>query len=310
MGRLASLRVCCARQTEQVRSLSLAAPLALITGADGGMGTEITRAVARAGYSVVMVCLTSSKGEERKRELIADTGNSSIEVMQADLSSMSSVKRLADALLRRGEPLGLLMNNAGTMSICGLQQTEDGLERTVAVNYVAPFLLTNSLIPLMGKGTRVVSMVSCTYAIGKITPSFFTRGGEGTFWRIPVYSNTKLALWLFTREMAERLAPQGITVNAADPGVVSTDIIRMHMWFDPLTDIFFRPFIRKPAKGAATAVSLLLDSQWEGISGQMFASEKQRKLGDKYLHHPQAKQLWEDTSAFLKRLKLDAEAVR
>lgn len=74
----------------------------------------------------------------------------------------------------------------------------------------------------------------------------FSSGEKGSFWRIPIYSNTKLALLLFTIELAERLRARGITVNAADPGIVSTNIIRMDQWFDPLTDIFFRPFIRTP----------------------------------------------------------------
>ena len=83
-------------------------------------------------------------------------------------------------------------------------------------------------------------MVSCTYAIGKLDfPDFFTKGRKGVFWRIPIYSNTKLALTLFTLKLADELCERGITVNAADPGIVSTDMITMHMWFDPLTDIFF-----------------------------------------------------------------------
>ena len=279
--------------------------LAIITGADGGMGTEITRAVAQAGYHVIMLCYTLFKGEERKNQLILETGNPNIEVRQVDLSSMTSVSDVADGLLGRGKRIDLLMNNAGTMSTTGRVCTEDGLERTVAVNYMAPFLLTCKLLPLMGPGTRIVNMVSCTYAIGSITPEFFTRGKKGSFWRIPVYSNTKLALWLFTRTLAERLKGEGITVNAADPGIVSTNIIRMDMWFDPLTDIFYRPFIRTPKQGAATAVSLLLDEKWQGVTGQMFASCKQRKLKEKFLHHPQAEQLWKDTVDYLRKLHLD-----
>ena len=139
-------------------------------------------------------------------------------------------------------------------------------------------------------------MVSCTYAIGKIGPDFFTKGREGGFFRIPIYSNTKLALWLFTRELAERIKDRGITVNAADPGIVSTNIIRMDMWFDPLTDVLFRPCIRTPRKGAETAIHLLLDEKYEGVTGGMFASCKQRKLKDKYLNHPQMKELWEQTA--------------
>ena len=122
---------------------------------------------------------------------------------------------------------------------------------------------------------------------------------EEVFWRIPVYSNTKLALWLFTRELSERLKAEGITVNAADPGIVSTNIIRMDMWFDPLTDILFRPCIRTPKQGAATAVSLLLDDRWKEVyraKCSLLASLK--KVKDKFMNHPQARQLWADTKAY------------
>lgn len=283
--------------------------LAVITGADGGMGTEITRAVAQAGYHVIMLCYTLFKGEERRQQLMLETGNKEIEVKQIDMSSMASVSNVADELLGRGKRIDLLMNNAGTLSTTGLKITEDGLERTVAVNYVAPFLLTLKLLPLMGKGARIVNMVSCTYAIGKISPAFFTRGREGGFWRILVYSNTKLALWLFTRVLSEKVKGYGITVNAADPGVVSTNIIRMDMWFDPLTDLLFRPCIRTPKQGAATAISLLLDERWKGVTGRMFASGKQRQVKDKFMHHPQAGQLWKDTEAFLERLRQEGVIV-
>lgn len=151
--------------------------LAVITGADGGMGTEITRAVACAGYDVIMACYSSSKAETKCRELVKETGNEKIEVWQIDLASLASVRAFADRMLRQKTPVALLMNNAGTMET-GLHITEDGLERTVSVNYVGPYLLTRLLLPLMGEGTRIVNMVSCTYAIGKLDfPDFFF-GGE------------------------------------------------------------------------------------------------------------------------------------
>ena len=273
---------------------------AVITGADGGMGSEITKAVAQAGYHVIMVCYTSFKGEERKSRIILDTENEDIEVVQSDLSSMESVVEAVRKIKSKTQSVDLLMNNAGTMCTHYIR-TEDGFEHTVAVNYLAPFLLTNGLLPLMHEVSRVVNMVSCTYAIGKIGPNFFTKGREGTFIRIPIYSNTKLALWLFTRELSERVKDRGITVNAADPGIVSTNIIRMDMWFDPLTDVLFRPFIRTPRQGADTAIHLLLDEKCDGVTGAMFASCKQRKLKDKYLNHPQMKELWEQTEKKLER---------
>ena len=233
--------------------------LAVITGADGGMGMEITRAVATAGYKVIMACRDPEIAEEKRQLIMRETGNIALEIVPVNLASLSSTASFANELLQRGEVITLLMNNAGTMETRRCI-TEDGLERTVSVNYVAPYLLTRKLLPLMGEGSRIVNMVSCTYAIGKLDfPDFFLRGKKGAFWRIPIYSNTKLALTLFTIALSKKVKEKGIIVNAADPGIVSTKIITMHMWFDPLTDIFFRTFIRTPRQGAATAISLLLD---------------------------------------------------
>jgi len=182
----------------------------------------------------------------------------------------------------------------------GLHITADGFERTVSVNYLGPYLLTRKLLPVMTRGARIVNMVSCTYAIGRLDfPDFFLQGRKGGFWRIPVYSNTKLALLLFTMELAERLRGKGITVNAADPGIVSTNMITMHQWFDPLTDLFFRPFIRTPRKGASTAIGLLLDEKETGVTGQLYAGNHRKELPDNYVHHVQKEQLWEITEQLL-----------
>ena len=235
---------------------------AIITGADGGMGTEITRAVATAGYHVIMACYNPQKAENVCQRLMKETGNPNLEVLAIDLSSMHSVASFTDRILERK--------------------------------------LTRKLVPTMASGARIVNMVSCTYAIGRLDfPDFFHRGKTGNFWRIPVYSNTKLALLLFTFELSEQLREKGITVNAADPGIVSTDIITMHKWFDPLTDIFFRPFIRKPKKGASTAIGLLLDKKETGVTGQLYVNNHRKSLSDKYVNHVQKEQLWEITERLL-----------
>ena len=273
--------------------------LAVITGADGGMGMEITRAVATAGYKVIMACRDPEIAEEKRQLIMRETGNIALEIVPVNLASLSSTASFANELLQRGEAITLLMNNAGTMET-KRRITEDGLERTVSVNYVAPYLLTRKLLPLMGEGSRIVNMVSCTYAIGKLDfPDFFLRGKKGAFWRIPIYSNTKLALTLFTIALSEKVKEKGIIVNAADPGIVSTKIITMHMWFDPLTDIFFRPFIRKPKKGASTAIGLLLDEKEAGVTGQLYVNNHRKNLSDKYTNHVQKEQLWEVTERAL-----------
>ena len=269
--------------------------LAVITGADGGMGMEITRAVATAGYKVIMACRDPEIAEEKRQLIMRETGNIALEIVPVNLASLSSTASFANELLQRGEAITLLMNNAGTMET-KRRITEDGLERTVSVNYVAPYLLTRKLLPLMGEGSRIVNMVSCTYAIGKLDfPDFFLRGKKGAFWRIPIYSNTKLALTLFTIALSKKVKEKGIIVNAADPGIVSTKIITMHMWFDPLTDIFFRPFIRTPRQGAATAISLLLDEDAGKRTGTLNVSCHPKQLSEKFFHHVQMKELWDKT---------------
>ena len=275
--------------------------LAVITGADGGMGTEITRAVAQAGYRVIMASCRKQKAEAVRRTLMHGHQDLQIEVRKLDLASLASVAEFANILLEESYPITLLMNCAGTMET-GLHITEDGLERTVSVNYVGPYLLTRKLLPLMHAGSRVVNMVSCTYAIGHLDfPDFFTRGRRGGFWRIPIYSNTKLALTLFTIDLAERVRDRGIVVNAADPGIVSTDIITMHMWFDPLTDLLFRPFIRTPRQGADTAIRLLLDKDAGQRTGTFNVSGHAKPLSEKYTHHVQMQELWQRTEKIVEQ---------
>ena len=275
--------------------------LAIITGADGGMGTEITRAVATAGYKIIMACYRPEKAERVRDMLVHDTGNPYIEVLGIDLASLASVAAFAERMLQRGDTVSLLMNNAGTMET-GRHITEDGLERTVSVNYVAPYLLTRKLIPLMEKGSRIVNMVSCTYAIGRLDfPDFFHLGKRGGFWRIPVYSNTKLALTLFTVNLANRVKEKGIVVNAADPGY------RLYRYNNdahvvrPLTDILFRPFIRTPRQGAATAVHLLLDEDAGKRTGTLNASCRPKHLSGKYTRHVQMQELWNRTEKIVEK---------
>lgn len=274
--------------------------LAVITGADGGMGTEITRAVAMAGYRVIMASCRPWKAEEVRRMLLQEQNDLQLEIRELDLASLASVSAFAERLLSEDVPVSLLMNDAGTMET-GRHITEDGLERTVSVNYVGHYLLTRKLLPLMKERSRIVNMVSCTYAIGRLDfPDFFTKGKKGAFWRIPIYSNTKLALTLFTIDLANRVREKGIVVNAADPGIVSTDIITMHAWFDPLTDILFRPFIRTPRKGAATAIHLLLDEEAGKRTGTLNVSCHAKRLSDKYVHHVQMQELWDRTEEIVK----------
>lgn len=279
--------------------------LAIITGADGGMGRWITKAFAKEGLDVIMACRDLENAEPIAEKVRTDTRNDNVEVRKIDLSSMSSVYAFIEALRKENRHISVLMNNAGILTTKA-RPTEDGLETLVSVNYIAPYMLTRSLLPQMMENARIVNTVSCTYAIGKITPEFFSNGMKGNFHRIPAYSNTKLALLLFTQELARRLKEKKstITVNAADPGIVSTKMIKMNEWFDPLTDIFFRPFIKRPLEGASTAIALALWSKFEGVTGKCFADCREKQVPGVILHHPQQLSLWNDTEQWLLEHKI------
>ena len=270
--------------------------VAIITGANGGMGYEEAKEALLQGYHTVMACYCPSRSEARRQQMIEETGCTDVEIIGLDLSNLQSVCEFVDQIKAKFSHIDLLMNNAGTLET-GFHTTVDGLERTISVNYVGPYLLTRLLIPLMGKGSRIVNMTSCSYILGKLQfPEFFTKGRKGFWQRILVYSNSKLAITLFTLELAKRIKNKGITVNAADPGVVNTKIIRLQILFlDTLANIFFRPIIRSPRKGAETAIHLLFDKDKEGQTGTFCRSNKIVKLGDKYMHHKHMQTLWDET---------------
>ena len=274
--------------------------VAIITGANGCMGYEEAKAVAEAGYHVIMACYSPKLAEVKLKKMKEETGSDEIEIIGIDLANLSSVRKFADEVKSRFTRIDLLMNNAGTMET-GFHPTVDGLERTISVNYVGPYLLTRLLLPLMGEGSRIVNMSSCIYWFGRLHfPEFFEKGRKGCFHRVFVYGNSKLAITLFTFELAKRVKDRGITVNAADPGVVNTDILTMQMWFDPLTDVLFRPFARSPRKGADTAIHLLLDEEKAEQTGTFNRSNHIHKLSKKYEEHKQMLELWEETEKVVK----------
>ena len=127
---------------------------AIITGAAGGIGTEITKAVAQAGYHVVMACRNVEKAEAKKAEILSGCSNGSIEVIPLDLSSLEATTSFAQAITSRFGTVDLLMNNAG-MIPRRFEQTADGFEQTVCVNFLAPFMLTWQLVPLIDRKSVV-----------------------------------------------------------------------------------------------------------------------------------------------------------
>lgn len=223
----------------------------IVTGASGSMGAAAAEALARQGRPVVMACRNVKKAEAVREDILSRVPDASLEIRPLELSSMASVREFA-AGFGPGE-VGALFNNAGVISR-SYALTSEGLEHTFAVNYFGPFLLTNLLLSALADGARVVNMISLTCRFVSISPEAL-RPAEREFSRLGTYARSKLALLHFSQELGRRY-PE-LRVNVADPGIVNSNMIAMGKWFDPLADLLFRPFCRRPEKGVLPALAAL-----------------------------------------------------
>ena len=268
----------------------------IVTGANAGIGVEITRALALKGYSIIMACRNLQKAQQVCDSIIEDTGNRSIEVLSMDLSSLRSVIDFSETIRERGYRVRVLINNAGTM--CKeYQTTREGFETTVGVNYVGTYLLSRLLVPLLTEGGRIINTTSITYKIGRVDDTLLTPNPK-KHQRASAYPDSKLAVLLFTLELNKQLAERNISAFAVDPGIVNTDMITMGEWFDPLANIFFRPFIKSAKKGAETAV-LLATAQAEQPTEVLYADCRPKKLASKVINHPYREKLWDETAKLI-----------
>lgn len=267
--------------------------LYIVTGATGGIGRALAEGLYRRGLRVVMACRNAEKAEAVRREICSTGGEGRLSVRSLDLASLRSVVRFAAELRAEGETVAALVNNAGVMN-GSLRRTEDGFEETLGVNYLGAYALTRLLLPAVREGGRIVDTLSVTYRIGRIDKDLMTPDPE-RYGRFRAYGSSKLALLLFTLELARRTAGRGIGVYAADPGIVDTGMITMGRWFDPLADRLFRPLIKSPGRGAATALALA-SGELPGDSPALYWTDgKPRRIPREIVAHPLREWLWDET---------------
>ncbi len=271
----------------------------IVTGATGAMGSEAVRALVRAGRPVLMACRNPEKAERVRRSILREYPYASLELAQVDLGSFASIRAFVEAL-PEGTRFSGLFNNAGTQSR-HFSTTVDGLERTLAVNYVGPYLLTRLLLPYLAEGAVVVNMVSLSTKVAKLDWHSF-EADEKAFGQVKSYAASKLALALFTVSLEEEARRKGLklAVNMADPGIVDTPIIHMDRWYDRLCDKYFRRRCKTPEQGAAAAVNALLHPE---ISGELFTSGwrgkafRHKPFPQRYVSHPLRTWIWDETAS-------------
>lgn len=261
----------------------------IITGASGSMGSAASLELVKRGWSVIMACRNPEKGEGVRQNIIRAVPDADITLRKLNLESCRSVHSFVESIKSDDLRIDALFNNAGVISR-GFSRTEDGFENTLAVNYIGPYLLTTELLPVLNEGAGIVNMVSLTCKYGNVGKDLFDRTD---FKRLKTYSDTKLALLLFSIELSRRCP--SLNVNVSDPGIVDSNMISMGKWFDPLADILFRPFCSTPEKGVAPALRALES----GTSLHYYVGKGDKPIPSRYLEHPLLEWLWDETAKTL-----------
>ena len=216
----------------------------------------------------------------------------------------AEVRRLAEEFAERHDRLDVLVNNAGGV-FDRRRETPDGIEWTLAVNHLAPFLLTNLLLDLLKKSapSRVVTVSSEAQRWGRM--DFDDLHSERRYRSFPVYGMTKLANVMCTFELAERLEGTGVTANCMHPGSVNTDFAANNRDLSSLFFRLFKPFMRTPEQGADTLIYLASSPEVEGMTGKYVADRKMKVASDAAYDETLQKKLWE-ASEELTGLKVTA----
>ena len=269
----------------------------LITGATSGLGRELARSLAQQGATLLLHGRDLKLGLETVGEIKEATGNQHLQFFQADLSSLRQVDGLAQQIISGVNRLDVLVNNAGVgfgIDTSNREVSSDGYELRFAVNYLAPYLLTERLISLLKTSApaRIVNVASVGQAPLRFENIMFTHGYDG----VTAYRQSKLAMVAWTFDLAERLAGSGITVNALHPAsLMPTKMVLEAGWqtmssveeglkatlrlvIDPLlqnvTDEYFDGL--RLAKANAQAYDKTVQQQLAALSQEMVNGPKER----------------------------------
>lgn len=271
----------------------------LVTGASSGIGKETVLTLAKQGYTVIIHGRNEEKTRAVFNEIQKETHNKNLDMMIADLSLMSEVKAFAEKIKSKYSHIDVLINNAGGQFGSKREVTKDGHEKTMAINVLAPFLLTYLLIDVLKKSNsaRVVTVSSASY----------TMGGESNLDDIELkndYSMSKAyglskryVIWVmryFVNEV-KRQGISNITFNSLEPGSADTDLGRIstQVFLAKVVFTLWKPMMWSMQKAAATSIYLAISDEVEGITGKFYGNCKEKKIKDKFLSIENEQKIWD-----------------
>ncbi|XP_045133491.1 retinol dehydrogenase 12-like isoform X2 [Portunus trituberculatus] len=276
---------------------SMAGKTVIITGATAGIGKETARDLLRRGARVIIACRNLEKGHKVAGELLSEgDGRGEVVVRRLDTSNLSSVRTFAKEVLDTEGAIHVLINNAGAPGMGKRLVTADGLELTMATNHFGHFLLTNLLLGRLKKSgpSRVVNVTSFVHKIPSKS-DLKDLAITNDYKPFKAYNISKLCNVLFTRELADKMAGTGVTVNCLNPGIVRTEI------FDAV-NFNYRAFLiyillqvtsKDAVSGAQTSIHLAVSEEVEGVTGRYFCDCKEAPMSDLARSKDMATELWE-----------------
>ena len=271
----------------------------IVTGSNSGIGRETALALAEKGATVVSVVRNQEMGQQACETIVTETGNESVDMMLCDLSSMSTIRKFAEEFKNRYDRLDVLINNAGAV-FSKKQVTDEGFELTLAVNYLAPFLLTHELLTLLKASTpsRVINLSSGLASRAELNLDDLQ--SESGFKSRKVYSGAKLMIEMFTYELARRLEGTGVSINVVRPGFVATNLGRSSGSLSSRVMFgMMKPFQLSPKEGAETSVYVASSPEVEGVTGKCFSKCKVTTTSEISYDVEKQKLLWDMTSEIL-----------
>jgi len=280
----------------------LAGRVAVVTGANSGIGRETAVGLARSGATTVLACRNVERATTAAAEVRAAAGSAEVHVVPLDLADLASVVSCAEEIAKRWDRLAVLVNNAGGIW-SSRQLTAQGFEQTFGVNHLGHFLLTRMLLPqlLAGTPSRVVNVSSFGHHFAAMGMRFDDLQSERRYVALDVYGRSKLANVLFTRELAGRVRGRGLDVNAAHPGPVRSgfgmdgDLRGIAGWGNKVV----RLFEITPEAGARTSIYLATSPEVQGRTGGYWVRCRPGHMSHQARSDAQAARLWEVSEQLL-----------
>jgi NAD(P)-dependent dehydrogenase (short-subunit alcohol dehydrogenase family) len=259
---------------------NLAEATILVTGATDGLGKRVALKLAAKGATVLLHGRNAERLEAVLEEIRRETGNEESRPYLANFSSLNLVRSLAAQLLSHHDRLDALVNNAGVI-VQERKESEDGYEFTFAVNYLAHFLLTNLLLPLLRDSTpaRIVNVASA----GQSPVDFGDLMTERGYGGMKSYTRSKLAQIMFTFELAERLRDAGVSVNALHPASLMDTRMVIETFGYTMSTV---------EEGADATVRLVVSPELEGVTGRYYEGQLEARANRQAYDAEARKKLW------------------